>query len=400
MMYQYKALKKDKIISGKLEASSPEDAVLYLKNNNYFPIEVKRMDSGNIAVFDSIFNRVQFTDIVDLTRQLSIMLNAGLTLIDCFEIMKKQTTKISLLRIIEDLDREVRGGKSFSESLKKYPQHFSNLFIALVKSGEASGKLSDILLKLAENLEKQREFQGKIKGALIYPVIVIIGMISVMFIMITFVVPKLLGLYKDFNIDLPLSTKVLIVVSSFTSQFWPFIIAGVFFGVSFLRKYLQTKQGKYVYDSTLLKIPVLSNVVRMSVLVDSTRTLSILIGSGVSILDGLDIIIETSSNAIFQLAFKSIYKQVEKGVSLGQAMTNEGVFPPILVQMTTVGEQTGHLDDTLARISHYFEMESELAVKAMTTLIEPAILVFLGVGVGFLVMSVITPIYNLTSSFK
>lgn len=400
MMYQYKALKKDKIISGKLEASSPEDAVLYLKNNNYFPIEVKRMDSGNIAVFDSIFNRVQFTDIVDLTRQLSIMLNAGLTLIDCFEIMKKQTTKISLLRVIEDLDREVRGGKSFSESLKKYPQHFSNLYIALVKSGEASGKLSDILLKLAENLEKQREFQGKIKGALIYPVIVIIGMISVMFIMITFVVPKLLGLYKDFNIDLPLSTKVLIVVSSFTSQFWPFIIAGVFFGVSFLRKYLQTKQGKHLYDSTLLKIPVLSNVVRMSVLVDSTRTLSILIGSGVSILDGLDIIIETSSNAIFQLAFKSIYKQVEKGVSLGQAMTNEGVFPPILVQMTTVGEQTGHLDDTLARISHYFEMESELAVKAMTTLIEPAILVFLGVGVGFLVMSVITPIYNLTSSFK
>ncbi len=399
-MYQYKALKKDKIISGKLEASSPEDAVLYLKNNNYFPIEVKRMDSGNIAVFDSIFNRVQFTDIVDLTRQLSIMLNAGLTLIDCFEIMKKQTTKISLLRVIEDLDREVRGGKSFSESLKKYPQHFSNLYIALVKSGEASGKLSDILLKLAENLEKQREFQGKIKGALIYPVIVIIGMISVMFIMITFVVPKLLGLYKDFNIDLPLSTKVLIVVSSFTSQFWPFIIAGVFFGVSFLRKYLQTKQGKHLYDSTLLKIPVLSNVVRMSVLVDSTRTLSILIGSGVSILDGLDIIIETSSNAIFQLAFKSIYKQVEKGVSLGQAMTNEGVFPPILVQMTTVGEQTGHLDDTLARISHYFEMESELAVKAMTTLIEPAILVFLGVGVGFLVMSVITPIYNLTSSFK
>ncbi len=400
MMYQYKALKKDKVISGKLEASSPEDAVLYLKNNNYFPIEVKRMDAGNSAVFDSIFNRVQFSDIVDLTRQLSIMLNAGLTLIDCFEIMKKQTTKISLLRIIEDLDREVRGGKSFSESLKKYPQHFSNLFIALVKSGEASGKLSDILLKLAENLEKQREFQGKIKGALIYPVIVIVGMISVMFIMITFVVPKLLGLYKDFNIDLPLSTKVLIVISSFTSQFWPFIIAGVFFGVSFLRKYLQTKQGKFLYDSTLLKIPVLSNVVRMSVLVDSTRTLSILIGSGVSILDGLDIIIETSSNAIFQLAFKSIYKQVEKGVSLGQAMTNEGVFPPILVQMTTVGEQTGHLDDTLARISHYFEMESELAVKAMTTLIEPAILVFLGVGVGFLVMSVITPIYNLTSSFK
>ncbi len=138
----------------------------------------------------------------------------------------------------------------------------------------------------------------------------------------------------------------------------------------------------------------------MSTLVDSTRTLAILIGSGVSILDGLDIIIDTSNNMIYQMAFESIYKQVEKGVSLGNAMISEGVFPPILVQMTTVGEQTGHLDETLMRISKYFEMESELAVKAMTTLIEPLILVFLGLGVGFLVISVITPIYSLTSSFK
>jgi type IV pilus assembly protein PilC len=135
-------------------------------------------------------------------------------------------------------------------------------------------------------------------------------------------------------------------------------------------------------------------------LVDSTRTLSILIGSGVSILDGLLIVTETTTNLIFQEAFNNIFKQVQKGVSLGQAMKNEGVFPPILVQMATVGEQTGHLDDTLMRISHYFEIESEIATKAMTTLIEPAILVFLGLGVGFLVMSVITPIYNLTSSFK
>jgi len=150
----------------------------------------------------------------------------------------------------------------------------------------------------------------------------------------------------------------------------------------------------------ILKAPVLGNVVRISSLVDSTRTLSILIGSGVSILDGLSIIIETTGNVVYQNAFRSIYKQVERGLSLGTAMNNEHIFPPILVQMTTVGEQTGHLDDTLIRISHYFEMESELAVKAMTTLIEPLILVVLGVGVGFLVNSVITPIYNLTSSFK
>lgn len=400
MFFEYKALKKNKVVKGKVEANDQADAIRYLKNNDYFPIEVKKVTSSSFAILDTFFNRVTFNDVVDFTRQIAIMLNAGLTLIDCFEILRRQITRPLLLKIVEDIDREVRGGKSFSETLKKYPEHFSDLYISLVKSGEASGKLSEILLKLAENLEKQREFQGKIKGALIYPLIVIIGMISVMFIMVTFVVPKLLGLYKDFNIPLPVSTQILIIISSFTSKFWPLIIVAVFFGITFMRRYLKTKQGKLLYDQMLLKIPMIKNVIKIAVLVDSTRTLAILIGSGVSILDGLNIVVETTSNSIFQQAFKSITKQVEKGVSLGQAMTNEGIFPPILVQMTTVGEQTGHLDDTLLRISRYFEMESELAVKTLTTLIEPAILVFLGVGVGFLVMSVITPIYNLTTSFK
>jgi type IV pilus assembly protein PilC len=338
--------------------------------------------------------------VVDLTRQLAIMLNAGLTLIDCFDILKKQTVKPSMSKLIDEIDREVRAGKSFSAVLQKYPQHFPNLYIALVKSGEASGKLSDILLKLAENLEKQREFRGKIKGALIYPVIVIVGMLGVMFIMITFVVPRLLNLYKDFNIELPFTTQVLIAVSTFSAQFWPLIIGGVVGGVVLMKRYMATKQGKRTIDALMLKIPVINNIMKMSVLVDSTRTLSILIGSGISILEGLNIIIDTTDNVIYQEAFRSIYKQVEKGVSVGQAMTNEGIFPPILVQMATVGEQTGHLDDTLGRISKYFEMESEIAVKTLTTLIEPTILITLGLGVGLLVTAVITPIYNLTGSFQ
>lgn len=400
MFYRYRALKEEKIVTGRIEANSQEDAVSYLKNNSFFPIEVKKVEFVGSSSFGILFNRIKFNDVVDLTRQLAIMLNAGLTLIDCFDILKKQITKPVLLKVIQDIDREIRGGSSFSQALQKYPQYFPNLYIALVKSGEASGKLSEILLKLAENLEKQREFNGKIKGALIYPIIVIVGMIAVMFIMITFVVPRLLGLYKDFNIELPLSTKILIAVSSFSATFWPIIIGIVIGGSILFKNFLKTRHGKQLFDTLALQLPAISSVIRMSVLVDSTRTLAILIGSGVSILEGLSIIIETTSNVVFQEAFKNIYKQVEKGVSLGHSMSNEGVFPPILVQMTTVGEQTGHLDDTLIRISRYFEMESELAVKTMTTLIEPLILVFLGVGVGFLVMSVITPIYNLTNSFS
>lgn len=400
MLFLYRALQGNKVIEKRIEAENEQAVLLFLKQNKLFPISVKPAISTTHQLFGSFLDRVGFNDIVDFTRQIAIMLNAGLTLIDCLDILKKQVTKPSLLKIIEDIDKEIKGGNSFSLALKKYPQHFSNLYISLVKSGEASGKLSDILLKLSDNLEKQREFRGKMKGALIYPVIVIIGMFAVMFIMITFVVPKLLDLYKDFNIELPITTQILIVVSSFSAKFWPIILLSLFAGVTVLRQYLKTKAGKYMFDSLLLRIPVVKNVVRISALVDSTRTLSILINSGVSILDGLSIVIETTDNIIYQNAFKEIYSQVEKGSSLGAAMTKEQIFPPLLVQMTTVGEQTGHLDETLMKVSAYFEMESALAIKALTTLIEPLILVVLGVGVGFLVISVITPIYNLTNSFQ
>jgi len=399
MLFAYRALQGGKIISRQIDAENEQAVLNYLKQEKLFPISVHPAASALDQVLGEL-DRVSFNDVVDLTRQIAIMLNAGLTLIDCLDILKKQVTKPALLKIINSIDKEVKGGSSLSVALKKYPNHFSNLYISLVKSGEASGKLSDILLKLSDNLEKQREFRGKMKGALIYPTIVVIGMVAVMFIMITFVVPKLLGLYKDFNIELPFTTKILIAVSSFSAQFWPFIIVATFAIVVLFKQYLRTKAGKLMFDSLILKVPVIKNVVRISALVDSTRTLSILINSGVSILDGLSIVVETTDNAIYEAAFRDIYTQVEKGSSLGAAMTKQQVFPPLLVQMTTVGEQTGHLDETLLRVSNYFEMESAMAVKAMTTLIEPLILVFLGLGVGFLVMSVITPIYNLTNSFQ
>ena len=400
MLYTYKAIKDNKIVIKKIDAEREDVVINFLKENGYFPIEIKLAKKSGAFPLLNFFNRIKFNDIVNLTRQLAIMLNAGLTIVDSFEILEKQVEKESLQRVITDLDKRVKAGTTLSAALSSYPQYFPNLYISLVKSGEASGKLSEILLKLSETLEKQREFNGKLKGALIYPVVVVIAMLSVMFIMVTFVVPKLLNLYKDFNIELPWTTQILIVISSFSSQFWPLILLGVAGVVFLVRGYLKTKKGKYVFDSTLLRLPIVSGVIKMAALVDSTRILSILVASGVSILDALRIIIQTTNNAVYQEAFENIYKAIEKGQSLGNSLAQEKVFPPILVQMAIVGENTGHLDDTLLRLSHYFELESELAIKAMTTLIEPLILVVLGLGVGFIVISVITPIYNLTSSFK
>ncbi|PIX73266.1 hypothetical protein COZ39_02215, partial [Candidatus Roizmanbacteria bacterium CG_4_10_14_3_um_filter_33_21] len=299
MFFKYKALKNNKIVEGKIESHSTTDVVNYLRTNDFFPINIAPIEDH--STLNNLFVKVGFNDIVDFTRQLAIMLNAGLTLIDCFDILKKQTTNFALLKMIKDIDKDIRGGQTLSSALLKYKGSFSNLYIALVRSGEASGKLSEILLKLADNLEKQREFKGKIKGALIYPAIVVIGMVVVMFIMVTFVVPKLLVLYQDFNVELPMSTKILMFVSDFCVRFWPVIVVSVFVGVNALKAYIKTKQGKLQYDRMLFKLPVLGNIIKISSLVDATRTLSILISSGVSILDGLQIIMETSDNMVYQI---------------------------------------------------------------------------------------------------
>lgn len=400
MLFKYKAIKDNKTVSRQIQAENQEAVLRFLKTSDYFPVLIQKVEQSPSSLFNFMFKRVSFTDIVNLTREIAIMMNAGLTLIDSLDILKKQTVKESLLEIIESIDKEIRAGNKLSVALAQYPQYFSSIYIALVKSGEASGKLNEIFLKLADNMEKERAFRGKLKGALIYPAIIIAAMGIVTFIMVTFVVPQLLNLYKDFEIELPLSTRIMIAISSFFAKFWPFIIAGAVTSVFLLGKYFKTKQGKFMFDKNILKIPIIGNVIKMSTLVDTTRTLAILIGAGVSLLEGLQIIVETSGNMIYQNAFIEVKKKVEKGISLGTAMKQAEIFLPVLVQMTMVGEQTGHLDETLMRISKYFEMESELEINAMTTMIEPAILVLLGIGVAFLVMAVITPLYSLTATFK
>jgi type IV pilus assembly protein PilC len=399
MFFKYKALKDGKTVVKKIEAASSDSVIDYLQQNGYFPIWVKKVEEQSLSFLAILTQRVDFNDIVNFTRQIAIMLNAGLTLIDSLEILKKQTTKLPLKKMIDNIDTKIKGGSSFSVALKDYKSNFSNLYISLVRSGEASGKLGEILLRLADNLEKEREFKSKLKGALVYPILIVVGMFIVMFIMVTFVLPKLLGLYKDFNVELPLSTQILIGISNFSTRFWPLVLVFIVVGFYFIKKYLNTKAGKKYFDQFVLKLPVFGHIVSISALVESTRTLAILIAAGISILDALSIVVDSTDNSVFQQAFSTVSRKVEKGQSMGVALEQEGIFPPILVQMSLVGEQTGNLDDTLLRLSKYFEMESEMATKTMTTLIEPLILVFLGAGVGFLVLSVITPIYNLTSAF-
>lgn len=403
MQFKYKAIKDDKVVVKKIEAENKQQVINFLKENNYIPIDVS--GSNNIlSNFSSqgshFFGKLGRKDIIDFTRQLAIMVNAGLTLANALKILEKQTKKQGLVKLIKILDEQIREGNPFSHALKLFPKYFSNLYVALVRAGEASGKLNEILLNLADTMEKQNEMKGKLKSSMIYPVVILLSMVGVMSVILTVVVPKLVNIYSDFGIKLPTSTQVLVLVSDILTHYWILIIGAILGSIVLFKRYYASKKGREVIDGLMFKIPALSTTLKQVALIDNTRALALMVGAGVPILEGLSIIIETTDNVIFQKAYQNALKSVERGMSLGDAFAAEVVFPPILVQMTIVGENTGNLDQTLLRLSHYFEVESEIAIKGLTTLIEPATLIFLGLGVGLLVVSIITPIYSLTNSFN
>jgi type II secretory pathway component PulF len=401
-VFQYKARGNDgNMVTGLVDAPSQEVAIRLLHEKQLFVVGVQ--ESRQVFSLDQIqqyFKRVTFNDIVNFTRQLATMIVAGLSLPEALTILRAQTTNKVFADILMDIEHQIVSGGNLADTLFKYPKYFSATYVALIRAGEASGTLDEILTRLSETLEAQREFRGKVSGAMIYPVIILIGMVGVIFVMMTVVMPKLTGLYKDFNIQLPWSTVLLMAISDFFVHFWWLLILLIGGAVWLFRRWHKTPFGELVMDRLIFKIPFFGELQKKIILVEFTRTLGMLVSSGIHILEGLQILKNSLGNVLFRNAIDEISKKVEKGFPLGDSFAQQAVFPPIVSQMMKVGEETGKLDETLSKLSKYFQSESEILVKGLTTAIEPIVLVIMGVGVGFIVISVITPIYNLTSQFK
>ena len=402
MVYQYHARNNEgNIVSGLVDAPTEAAAVRLLHDKQLFVVGIKPAGEGfSFSSLTQTFRRVRFGDIVNFTRQLSTMVTAGLSIPESLTILRTQATNEVFAEMLLDVEHQIVGGGNLADALAKYPKYFTATFVALVRAGEASGTLDQVLTRLAESLEAEREFRSKVSGALIYPVIIVVGMVGVVFVMMTVVIPKLTDLYRDFNIDLPWSTQLLMSVSSFFVKFWWFMILAISGGVWAFGKWRKTPTGQAIVDRTTLRIPLFGDLTKKIILVEFTRTLGMLIASGIHILEGLQILKESLNNVLFRDAIGDIAKKVEKGFPLGDSFAQHEVFPPIVSQMMKVGEETGKLDEALIKLSRYFQSESEILVKGLTTAIEPMIMVVLGLGVGFIVISVITPIYNLTSQFK
>lgn len=398
--YNYKA--KDKsgnLVVGEVEAATPNAAAKLVRERGLYVISISPKIDSPFTLIRRFRDRVTSRDVATFTRQLSTMINAGLPITEAILILRSQS-KGSMQKIVAQILADIEAGDSFSNSLSKHPKIFSRTYVALVKSGEVGGVMDAVLLKLADNMEKQEEFSSRVRGALIYPVIIVIGMVVVSFVMMIFVIPKLTSLYTDFGATLPLPTRILMGVSGFFIRFWYIMIALVGLGLYMLKLYAAVPEGRRKLDALMFKIPVFGELQRQIILTELTRTLSLMVGAGVPILEALNITSEVVTNTIISDALKDSAKQVERGFPIAFSFSRHPeAFPFLLSQMVAVGEETGKMDEVLTKISHIFEVESDEKVKGLTAAIEPIVMVVLGLGVGFLVIAVILPIYNLTSQF-
>ena len=384
-------------VSGDVEARNRETAVSLLKNQGFTVISIKEK-SSDVGDLLSDLKGVPFGEVVTFTRQLSTMISAGLPISRSLEVLSNQAENKKFKKIISEILRSVEGGSSLSASFSAYPKVFSNTYVSLVKAGESSGKLDIILKKLADNMEADRELSSKFKSAMIYPMVVMVAMVAVVIILMVFVMPKLTEMYEGMQIELPATTKFIIGLSDFVTKYIYIILIVVVGAVIGIRSFLSSEKGKGLISEIIIKIPVFGKITLQKDYASFSRTLSLLIGAAVPIVDALNIVSVTMSGMQLRKSIQEAARQVEKGNSLSAFFKSDSNFPSLLGQMTGVGEETGKTDEVLERVAVYYEGEVNNLVKGLSSALEPIILVMLGIMVGFLVISVITPIYKLTSS--
>ena len=388
-------------MKGELEMGTRTEVIASVKEGGLVPIDVMEKRSGTLDEINKrFFSKITLKQTSEFTRQLSTMMTAGLALTDALSLLKNQIEgNTMMLEVIEHCLATVRGGEALGTALERYKSQFGEAYVASIKAGEEGGVLMEVLQKLADNLENENEFRGKVKGAMIYPVIVVVGMIIVAIIMMVFVIPKLMSLYNDFGSEMPAITRGLMSVSGFMAKTWfLFPLLGIGY-VWFVKLAKKVPSLGYKKDKFKLKIPILGELTEKTIVANTMRTLSMLMAAGIPLVEAIKIVADVSDNEVYRKAFVRIAERVQKGFSISNSFEETGVFPVIVNQMISTGEATGKLDEILMRVSNYFSTEAEQSVKSLTSAIEPLIMIVLGIGVGFLVVAVIMPIYNLTSQF-
>lgn len=382
---------------GEIQAASIEAVRAKLRSQQIRVTEVKAKSRGS-SINPFSREKVSEKDIVIFTRQLSTMIDAGLPLVQCLDILGKQAILKSFANMIFNIKADVEGGDTFADSLRKHPKVFDDLYANMVEAGEVGGVLEVILQRLAHYMEKASSLKRKIKSALVYPSSIMVVALAVVIFLLVWVIPTFATMFTDFGADLPAPTKMVLAASNFAKAYILYAVPVVVAGIFFLRRSYQTENGRRKMDAMLLKLPVLGVLLQKVAVAKFTRTLGTLISSGVPIIDALNITARTAGNKVVEEAVQGVITSIKEGKTIATPLSREKVFPPMVVQMIDVGETTGALDTMLNKIADFYDEEVDVAVEALTSLLEPMLMVFLGVVLGFVVIAMYLPIFQLAAT--
>ena len=378
-----------------IDASSRDDVIAQLRKQRLSVVKIDQDASKKIGR-----GAIKTRDIVIFTRQFSTMINSGLPLVQALTILAEQTDNKSLAEVTKKVVFDVESGNTVADALSKHPRAFTNLYVNMVAAGEAGGILDTILMRLATFLEKNDALVRKVKGAMIYPAVIMSVAFIAVVVLLIFVIPVFENMFASVGQALPLPTRIVIAASKFLRAYWWVVgaigIAGSYFG----KKYYASNSGKLVIDRFMLHVPVLGDVLRKSAVSRFTRTLGTLISSGVSILEGLEITAKTAGNRVIQDAIMQSRSSIAGGDTIAQPLQKSKVFPPMVISMIAVGEQAGGLDEMLSKIADFYDEEVDAAVSNLLSLLEPIMIVFLGVVVGGMVVAMYLPIFDMIDAVQ
>jgi type IV pilus assembly protein PilC len=387
------------IQKGQLEVASRDEVSSYLRKNRLILVSVREAPKKINISFGGV-QRIKTRDIVIFTRQFATMINAGLPLVQSLNILAQQTENKALAEVTKAVVYDVESGNTLADAFAKHPRAFSDLYVNMVAAGEAGGILDTILQRLATFLEKNDALVRKVKGAMVYPAVIMSVAVIAIAVLLIFVIPVFQEMFASVNMALPLPTRIVIGLSEFVTTKWWLIIALIGGAVFAIRRYYGTLNGRKQIDAALLRAPVLGDLLRKSAVSRFTRTLGTLISSGVSILEGLEITAKTAGNMVIHDAVMASRQSIAGGETIAAPLEKSKVFPPMVISMIAVGEQTGGLDEMLSKIADFYDEEVDVAVSALLSLMEPIMIVILGVVVGGMVVAMYLPIFDMMNAVQ
>lgn len=397
--YQVKQLGGRKIDKGRLEAESSTEAIRRLKSQGLIVLAIKPVVSSKFHLPGKFtLKRVNLNEKIIFTRQLGVMIKAGLSVVRGLESLRKQSENSYFQQILDEMIKAVRGGQPLSKALIRHPRVFSEIYVSVIRAGEQTGQLAEVLMTLAEQQEKEAELISKIKGAMIYPAVILIALVGVIILVVFMVIPSLQAVFADIGGRLPLQTRILLGSSQFLQRYF-LLILPILAGAIFLLHLYFRASGQGVYDRLKITIPVFGGLTKRVYMARFSRTLAMLIKASLPILESLEIVKKTIANSLYAAAFNRISKAVEAGRPVSKAFEAEPLFPPMVSQLTALGEQSGNLDSVLMEVATFYDKEVDNISRNLTTLLEPMLLILMGLGVAFVATAVLGPIYNLVESF-